>query len=415
LPGAAFDATFRDMAKTIDPKRVLEALEAGGGAELGFSNEEVERARGLRGASDAGAVESLPEPLALAVLEASVKRRAPALAEGLANSSKKELAKAAKKALYRLRSSGVAVAEPAKVEPAREPSKPEAEEDEFKSVVSAVTGTGDRALIAIRPLKGHGLETAQAVINDEHGVTHLVRNEVSRSTWRRQLKELRTGSAPASVEIPLREAARMLAHAAWLNLQSRTAYPAGTEETLRHLGVTAGPHLPEVPAPESGDPRLIVEGHRLHEQPEIAAWLPPEAELRVLQQKLLEVVQSPIQLTEAQQQNQLVEAFRSAAQTFFTPPMKRLYGLRLWAMAEFFELSGRAEAAMLAKAEARWLVHDAPGVFSRFAEGLFEKVLRYSAAMMQAAPGHAGPPEPGPEQPPAPTAEKRTPGGIILP
>jgi hypothetical protein len=82
-------------------------------------------------------------------------------------------------------------------------------------------------------------------------------------------------------------------------------------------------------------------------------------------------------------------------------------------MADFFERTSRASAAQVARAEARRLFHGPEEPFSRFAEFLFEKVLA-SALVQAAAQGQA----PGPTPPAAPapsTAERRSPGGLIIP
>ncbi len=390
-----------------DPKKVLEALHAGTAEQLGFAADACAHAKALAEKPGTEGLQALPEPLLLAVLEASVRQKRADVTEALLTATSKEQLKAAKKAAYRLRSIGVEVREPKEPEAAPAPVASAPPEEEVPSVVSAFTGTGDRALIAVRPLRGGGLETVQAVINDEHGIVHLVLNEVSRGTWRRQLKELRSGRVPPSIEIPLRDATALLAHAAALNLESRTAFPANADLALRHLGVKAERHPVEIPAPEEGDARIAVDGHLLHQEPEIAGWLPPEGELRLLGERLQGITHSPIALTEQQKADQLIALVRSSAEAFFTPPVRKLYAGRLWAMAEFFERTGRAQPAMLAKAEARRLFHDAPGLFSRFGEGLYEKVLALMAHRAEEGAPAGGPPP----TPPAPTS----PGGIILP
>src|SRR5690242_20886312 len=108
-----------------DSRPLLDALRAGTPLP-DLPSDAVERARTLA-AEPASAppadVESLPEPLALALLEGAVLAGHPALAEALASSGNKVLVKAARKALYRLRSRGVEVAGPARPS-ASAPSRP---------------------------------------------------------------------------------------------------------------------------------------------------------------------------------------------------------------------------------------------------------------------------------------------------
>ena len=125
------------------------------------------------------------------------------------------------------------------------------------------------------------------------------------------------------------------------------------------------------------------------------------------------------ELSPQQRSYQLLQTFRQAALQYFTQPVKQLYARRLWAMAEFFERTGRENSAQTARAEARRLFHDAPGVPSRFAEFLFEKVLLLTAmqeatrAGAEAMPG--GRERPGAAERASAPGEKKSPGGLILP
>ena len=91
-------------------EELAHALRAGEGTPDNVLGEDWELARRVlsEGAADAGA---LPSELALAVIEASVALRRAGPAESLATSPDREVAKAARRALYRLRSAGVAVSE----------------------------------------------------------------------------------------------------------------------------------------------------------------------------------------------------------------------------------------------------------------------------------------------------------------
>lgn len=397
---------------TLEPRSLFDALLGPDSPLPGFAPEETARARALaRDPSSAASseIESLPEPLALALLEGSVRARIPALPDALSRSHHKNLVKAAKKALYRLRSLGVAVPEQEMASaPAPAPSAPL---DDLPSLLSSVSGSGEEAVIVPRALRGGGLEILQFVLSDEKGIVHLARSEVSRSAYRKQLKEIRGGATAPAIEVPLDQARRILSAASGRNLESGSDYPAESDEALRHLGVTPGKDEDAVSAPEPGDERLATEAAQLHAEPEVQPWLPPEPQLRFLVAKSDEIMHSPLQLTDAQKSEQLVHQFRTAARSFFTPEVQHLYGRRLWRMANFFERTGRERQASIARAEARRLFHHFSEPFSRFAEFLFEKVLLLSQRARSEAPAAhtSNPPEPS-----AP-AEHRSPGGLILP
>src|SRR5690349_11203730 len=94
----------------MNVEELAEALRAGEGAPESVLGEDWAEGRKILDGevADAGA---LPGALALAVLEAAVALRRPAAAQLLSASPDREVAKAARRALYRLRSAGVAVTE----------------------------------------------------------------------------------------------------------------------------------------------------------------------------------------------------------------------------------------------------------------------------------------------------------------
>jgi hypothetical protein len=251
------------------------------------------------------------------------------------------------------------------------------------------------------------------VFSDELGVLELSLTEATRTSYRRRIKE---ATEPGyAVEISREEAAALLAEAVALNLRTRTPFPKDLEPTLRHYGVKPATTEPTVPPPEPEDVKGVLEGHTLHETVEIDAWLPPEPEMRKVLQKVEEIAVSPLALSGAQREEQVLQAVRSLARAFFTPEKRRLYGLRLWRMADYFERTGRGPAAQVARAEARRLFHGPEEPFSRFAERLFEKILRLAGASAAAAASTAGAPASAPASPAPASTERRSPGGLILP
>ncbi|MDY7225284.1 hypothetical protein [Hyalangium rubrum] len=396
------------MPSSLEPRPLFDALRSG--APLpNLAPDAVEQARTLAkdpAAAPSASVEALPPALAEAILEGAVLAGSTALPEALSRSNVKALAKSAKKALYRLRSKGIAVAEAPRpaAEPARTP-EPEA----LSALVTTITTDGRRALVLGRSLR-EGIESVQAVLSDELGVMQLSLTEVKRGSYRQRIKD----SKGLAVELSREEGAALLAEAAALNLRSRTPFPKDLDTALRHHGVQPATSEPTLPPPEPDDVRGVLEGHTLHQTVEISEWLPPEPELRKVTQKVEEVVHSPLSLSEAQREEQLLQAMRSLARAFFTPEVRKRYGLRLWRMADFFERSGRASAAQVARAEARRLFHGPVEPFSRFAEFLFEKALLLIGprATAPGTPQQASRPA-APE--PAAPSERRSPGGLIIP
>ncbi|HEY1908312.1 MAG TPA: hypothetical protein VGG91_19835 [Myxococcaceae bacterium] len=399
-------------------EELAQALRAGEGAPNNVLGEDWELARRvLEGtATDGGA---LPAELALAVLEAGVALRRPAPAELLAASPHREVAKAARRALYRLRSAGIAVSErPRAAEPlpADAPAAPTPTTGSLPGFASLPDGTGQRALLLAQPVRG-GVEVVEALVSDELGLLSLSRAEMSRGAWR---KLTRRPEMERLIPLSAEDGRALLAEAVRCNLATRTPFPPDSDVALRHAGIeAAAEELPPLPAPEDGDAALAVESGALHREPELAAWLPPEAELKRLALRVDEVRTSPLALSPEQQAEALRERVRSQAEEFFDASRRRLYARRLWTVATALERRGGDHGARVARATARRMFHGAAGLFLPFAEQLFGKVL----ALMARPPGARGAPQTaaapreggtgqGPESPPR---ERRSPGGLILP
>jgi len=403
------------MSKTSsDPKAVLDALLSTQTPPEGIGTQEFERARVLAQSLaivSSADVEQLPEVLALAILEGTLRTRDPRLAEALTGSHQRALAKAAKRVLYQLRSLGVAIAEK-KPEPAPVPSQSSSPEA-LPALLSPVSGSGEQALMIPRPHRGGGFHLIEVLLSDQRGIDKLGEFEASRSSYRKSVKKFRSGVS-AAIELNPSEVKEILSAAAAINLRSKNAYPEGTDALLRQFEASPTEEPPLPPA-DPEDERLATQSLELHKEPELQPWLPPEDEIRALFAKLEEVVHSPLELTQVQKSEQLSEQPRIAARKFFTPERKKIYARRLWKMADFLDRTGRQKQAHIARAEARRLFHDDNGEPSPFGYFLFEKVL------LLAQRAQAGQPLPQPgeqiqsnEANPAP-AERRSPGGLILP
>ena len=311
-------------------------------------------------------VEKLPEAQALEVLAAHVKAKQTALPEALAASSSKALARAAKKALYQLRSIGVAVADA----PAAGGAPPglKTAPSELDGLLSPVLGTGERMLFFGRPTRGGGVEFFQCVLHDEYGVQQLDRAETNRSRYRRQQREI-VGSGQV-IEIPLSRVLEELGQYWGQNLRAKNGLPTTAHQNLRDLKVVINETELEIPKPEAGDEALTAKSASLHDEVEIQSWLPAETQIAALSAEL-EV------LTSAKAPPEVITArVAKLASEYFAGSVNALYARRLWRMGEFFEKTGRNLKAHLARAQARRLFHD--GDAGGFGLQLFQKVVDLS-------------------------------------
>jgi len=388
---------------------LAQALRGGEAAPEGVLGRDWDNARQvLAGQGEAAA---LPPALALAVLEVAVDNRTPGPAERLSSAGDREVAKAARRALYRLRSAGVAVTPPerapARVSPSAEPEP----QPTLPAFVSLPDGTGQRGVLLARPVRG-GVELVEALVSDELGLLALSRAEMSRGGWR---KFIRSTELERLLPLGFEEARAILSEAVRCNLTTRTPLPADADVALRHLGVEAAEsERPPLPEPEEGDAVLAVESGALHAEPEFAAWLPPEAELRRLALRIDELQTSPLALTQEQQTEALRERIHGQAEEFFSPDRLAFYARRVWQVVPALERRGATHAAAVARATARRMFHQSPGLFPPFAEQLFTKVLALMARATHQGSGGAPRPTASQSGPTAPAGERRSPGGLIL-
>lgn len=318
----------------------------------------------------AAQVEGLPEAQAQEVLEAWVKAKKPELAQALAHSPSKVHAKLAKKALYRLQSSGVAIVNEAPREAAPVIELPR---NEFPGVLSMQLGTGERAFLFGVPLRAGGLEVFQGIVSDEFGLAQFGSERSNRNLYRKRMEQLRSDPSARVMLVPMERMQLELGRAITLNERSKTPYGGEIEQALNRVGVRKqDPDFP-IPPLEPGDAEGRESGAALHQLFEIEQWLPSEKDLAVLSARVDAIRNGPLPLSDEQKEEKVKAIARELAGEVFTPELRLLYARRLWYTAEVVEFQGRTAEAAQARAEARRLVHEtAP---SRFAEQLFEKAL----------------------------------------
>src|SRR6266511_948286 len=153
---------------------------------------------------------TLPAPLALAAARAAFAAGRADLLAALAGHSAKDVAKEAKRGLHLMRSRGVAVREP------------------------------PRAAWLPRVIPGKGVEIAQAVLSDVHGLLELQVGVIGRKEWRALVKGLvEKGAAMGVGEIDRARAASLVAAARAQNDRSGRRVPEGADLWLAQLGPAA--------------------------------------------------------------------------------------------------------------------------------------------------------------------------------
>jgi hypothetical protein len=313
-------------------------------------------------AFDAAAAETPGGPLALieglgASHQASAGRIVAAVSVAAPD---KELRKAARRALHRLRSSGLAVEIPVA---ARTEAPALAAQETFQALQAMVTapdGVGSRLLWLLfeRP-RGSGLVLFTLAVNDVVGVKDVIVDETTRRRFERHLDDWSERSERQPVEIPTEYGLSLLSEALALNAESH--FPVPRDLVLRR------PQIGELPPPPTAAlihqhisrgqiflmPNLLEEsGGLLDAEPELIGWVFSYGEVERFAKEYRAADESRLVLTAEPRETRLERIIASAIDALFTPEIRRAWRRRLEETAYIFWQSGRERSARQAVAAA---------------------------------------------------------------
>lgn len=334
-----------------------------------------------------------------AALDALARRRGAqalplvtALAEGRGT---KEARKAARRVLYRLQQSGVALPRPA--------PKPVVErrpEQALRAWVSAVDGSGSRAVWILFEGAFGGLALCALIVNDQAGVLEAAGGAISKKRLESELRALRQSQKLPWVELPPARAKALVAEALALHARLGSEPPAEFSPWQRFFADVDGPAspgTPREPEPAGGDdPALLDHCRELLELPELASWFLDPNELQSAALELLQARESRLVLSDQQKAEREAAIVERVVEAAFTPEARRLWARRLSEMAWIFDATGREREARICRATSHALEDSerAPRHLP-FARGLAERGLavasevalgRLSAAEVSRAP-----------------------------
>lgn len=287
--------------------------------------------------------------------------------------------RAAKRALYRLAQQGVAAPVPAARRPVveRRPERP------ARGWLSAIDGTGSRAVWVLFEGGFGGGSLCSLIVNDVAGILDVAGGEITRKRLEDELKSLRASQKLPWIEVPPARAVAAVVDALDLHARLGTAPPAAFErwkrlfeDARKHLdapgglgGHVGGPQLPP-------DPQLVDRAHELLALPELASWfIDPEA---VQSDALarLEARESRLVVSDQIKAEREAEIVRRIVERELGAEARRRWARRLEEMAFVFEETRRPEAAAIARAAAAALADEARDVSRQpFATGLARRAL----------------------------------------
>ena len=297
--------------------------------------------------------------------------------------------KAARLSVYRLSQRGV----PAPARPAPKPVIERRPERAARGWLSAVDGSGSRAVWLLFDGGTGGLSLCSLIVNDEVGVVDAAGGEITKKRLETELATLRASQKLPWLEVEPARALQAVGEALHTHGALGTSPPAAFQRWERFFA-------PAEPAPlpaGAADPSLVERAPALLELPEMAGWfLDPEGvqadALELLQGRESKLVVSD--QIKAEREEAVVDR---VVERELGMEARRRWARRLAEMVFVFQATERPEQAALAEAAARALADDTRETrVDPFARALARRALeiagevalgRLSAAEVSRKPG----------------------------
>ena len=269
----------------------------------------------------------------------------------------KGVGKAIKRALFKLKRSGVSTEEFYTEEGDSSTVLKPTPKEPPRCYVGAVDGAGLRVIVIIVHRGGKGLDTGLGVISDEQGIQEFFYRNLSKKSAK-EMKENFSRETGPLVETSLSHAATILEEAYQRHLTLKSDVPADYLELrpwlLKNAPVLARPVVYDC-IPETSISDTILTDSQLmelfdHELMEF--WLIEIETLRPFMEDMFKVEESPIVLTETQKSDRITEIKEKCMNEIFSPERRELLKRRLEEMGYIFFKLGQEETAGLALAAA---------------------------------------------------------------
>jgi hypothetical protein len=304
--------------------------------------------------------QTIPAPLP-AVVEALRIMATPAAAALLsqiaAQTDAKEVQKAARRALYRLKTMGV---ETNRVL-SQAPRKSVLEVPKLPVVValaSQIDFDGNRALYLARRRPFSGLVLVSLIINDQRGILDCNAFPVTKKDLTRIVTDIQADDRLTHVELPAAYAQQLVEEGYQRNLSTGTSVPQDFQSLRDLIGMPEalweqGP-IYHVINPEEfrEQPAWLALSGQLLEVKELQGWhLPPEA-LQKYREEVKQTAESPIIVSQATQQERIEAVQKRTLRDLFPPAARQHYRSRLEEMAYLLWQTKRMDEAKRALAAA---------------------------------------------------------------
>ncbi len=294
---------------------------------------------------------------------AEIPEAAAALSEMESRARGKELKREIRRSLFRLEQRGILPPRPS----GRPAETPALAKEEDRGYLSPVDGRGDLVVWYVRPERSGDYYVLSGVLNHRQGLLESDAGHVARPALRELLEGTRR-----------RFSVRLLrADAAWCDRILHEAYKrSGSKRSpsvarFPSFRMEISHRVPEpVPCPvhhlvegakEAEGRDLVDRSASLLEEPELAGWILDPDWMAPHLEALQAISDSPLVLNRFQQEERREKALRAALSAIFAGEAREIYRLRLEAMAYYFLLDKREEAARGALAVREALSEGSPG------------------------------------------------------
>ncbi|HEX7214334.1 MAG TPA: hypothetical protein VF578_08995 [Methylomirabilota bacterium] len=257
--------------------------------------------------------------------------------------------RAARRALYRLAQSGVRPARAAAPAPARPVVTREAEHA-VRAWLSGIDGSGSRAVwILFEGGFGGGLRLCSLILNDEAGIMDAAGGPIARKRLEAELRALRESQKLPWVEVEGRRACALVSDALALHERLGTVPPP---EFARWKKLVLGEAQPPARRADSPDPALLEQSPGLLELPELMGWFVDPARVQHEALALLQTRESRLVVSDQIKAEREVSIVDGVIEAQLTSAARRRWAGRLREMADIFAMTGRSDAAAIARATA---------------------------------------------------------------
>jgi hypothetical protein len=285
--------------------------------------------------------------------------------------SDRRLRRAAKRTLYRLAQRGIAA------EPVAAPPRPVVTRERERATrawVSAIDGTGARALWIVFEGGFGGLELASVIVSDTTGIVEAAGGTISRKRLDSELQRLREEQQLPWVEVAPDRALGLVAEALARHAELGTAPPPEFERWRARIE-RVDPITPPVP-PATVDPGLVDRSAALLDLPEMQGWFIEPAEVQAEGLELLEAKESRLVVPDQIKAEREEAVVSRVVERTFDEAARQRWARRLLETALLFRALDRTGDAEMAEAAAGAVVDAAHDVVRHpFVRGLARRAL----------------------------------------